>query len=128
MSDDPNYLIGYRKPPKHTQFKPGRSGNPKGRPKGARNFDTDVREILGMKVKVRDEKGRSRKKSTTAVVLLKLREKALKGDPKAMDRILELAAQISAKDTVKQIRDGLADEDRDIIDAFLKRNPEDNHE
>lgn len=31
------YDIGYQKPPKHKQFKPGQSGNPNGRPKGARN-------------------------------------------------------------------------------------------
>ena len=31
------YEVGYGKPPKSTQFKPGRSGNPKGRTKGSRN-------------------------------------------------------------------------------------------
>lgn len=35
--DPPPYEVGYRKPPTASQFKPGRSGNPKGRPKGARN-------------------------------------------------------------------------------------------
>ena len=33
----PKYEVGYGKPPAQTQFKPGRSGNPAGRPKGARN-------------------------------------------------------------------------------------------
>jgi hypothetical protein len=33
----PDYDVGYGKPPKDTRFKPGQSGNPKGRPKGARN-------------------------------------------------------------------------------------------
>ncbi len=36
-SQEPIYPVGYGKPPAETQFKPGRSGNPKGRPKGARN-------------------------------------------------------------------------------------------
>lgn len=31
------YEVGYGKPPSGTQFKPGRSGNPKGRPRGSRN-------------------------------------------------------------------------------------------
>jgi len=31
------YAVGYRKPPTQSRFTPGRSGNPKGRPKGARN-------------------------------------------------------------------------------------------
>ena len=36
-SQEPAYKVGYGKPPAESQFKPGRSGNPKGRPKGARN-------------------------------------------------------------------------------------------
>lgn len=33
----PGYEVGYAKPPKETRFKPGQSGNPRGRPKGAKN-------------------------------------------------------------------------------------------
>jgi hypothetical protein len=32
-----NYEVGYGKPPASTQFQPGQSGNPRGRPQGARN-------------------------------------------------------------------------------------------
>jgi Family of unknown function (DUF5681) len=35
--DPPPYEVGYRKPPTSSRFRPGRSGNPKGRPKGACN-------------------------------------------------------------------------------------------
>jgi hypothetical protein len=31
------YAVGYAKPPEATRFQPGRSGNPRGRPKGAKN-------------------------------------------------------------------------------------------
>ena len=40
---DNGYEIGYRKPPKHSQFRPGHSGNPVGRRQGLRNLVTDVR-------------------------------------------------------------------------------------
>jgi hypothetical protein len=33
----PGYEVGYGKPPEATRFKPGQSGNPRGRPKGAKN-------------------------------------------------------------------------------------------
>jgi hypothetical protein len=35
--DKEDYEIGYCKPPTHTQFPPGQSGNPKGRPRGSKN-------------------------------------------------------------------------------------------
>ena len=45
-NDDPTYPIGYKKPPRDTQFKPGQSGNFKGRPKGAKNFATVDRKSV----------------------------------------------------------------------------------
>ena len=45
MTNDTN-PVGYKQPPKHTQFKPGQSGNPKGRPKGTQNLATDLAEEL----------------------------------------------------------------------------------
>ena len=35
--DSPRYEVGYRRPPQDTRFRPGQSGNPNGRPKGAKN-------------------------------------------------------------------------------------------
>src|SRR5215470_7599963 len=84
------YQVGYGKPPKHSRFKPGRSGNPGGRRRGLRNLSTDVKRTLGTPVKV-TEGGGTRTISTQEGILLKLREKALRGDPRALDRLLELA-------------------------------------
>jgi Family of unknown function (DUF5681) len=37
LPDRKTYAVGHGKPPQATRFKPGRSGNPKGRPKGKKN-------------------------------------------------------------------------------------------
>ena len=50
-SDD---KTGYGNPPKHTQFKPGQSGNPAGRPKGAKNLKTDLEEEMRELIVVRE--------------------------------------------------------------------------
>ena len=85
-----DYEVGRGKPPMHTRFKPGQSGNPKGRPKGVRNFRTDVQATLKAPVKVSRD-GKRRKLSTQEAALLRLREKALSGDARALDRLLGLA-------------------------------------
>jgi hypothetical protein len=83
------YEVGYGKPPTHTQYRPGQSGHP-GRRKGVRNLKTDVKRTLAMPVKVK-EGGRTRTRSTQEATLMVLREKALKGNTRALERIVELA-------------------------------------
>ena len=48
------YEVGYRKPPKTTQFKAGKSGNPKGRPRGSTNLATDLSAELSEQITVRE--------------------------------------------------------------------------
>jgi len=86
--------VGYGNPPKHSQFRKGQSGNARGRPKNSRNFGTDLQEVLGGEMTI-TENGRPKKISTQLAALLRLREKALKGDPRALDRFLGLAQQNS---------------------------------
>jgi hypothetical protein len=64
------YEVGRGKTPKHTRFKPGQSGNPRGRPKGSRNTATILREKLDTKVEVR-EGGKIKRMSKREIGILK---------------------------------------------------------
>jgi hypothetical protein len=93
MTDRPSndgYEIGYGRPPQHSRFNPGVSGNPTGKRKGTRNLSSDVKRALLVPVKLNDH-GKSRNVSTQEAALMRLREKALKGDSRSLDRLLELA-------------------------------------
>lgn len=118
MGDD--YEVGYGKPPRHTQFKKGRSGNPKGRPKGSQNFATQVRQVLNDPVDVNDKTGR-RRVSTQMAGLLRLRERALKGDAKALDRMLQLARDHNSEAGDGLDQAGLSLSDQAILDNYNAR-------
>lgn len=85
----PAYEVGYGKPPRHSRFKPGQSGNPKGRPKGAKGLNTMVRETLGSKIAVRTANG-TKHISRIEAVLQKTVEQAMKGNPRAQLELMKL--------------------------------------
>lgn len=88
MSDDRNYEVGKGKPPKHTQFKKGQSGNQKGRPKGTKNVESALRAALERKVTVR-ENGGTRQVPFVEAFVHTLVEKALKGKTSDQIKLLQ---------------------------------------
>ena len=119
MRDDDE--VGYGKTPKATRFKKGQSGNPKGRPKGSRNFKTDVKATLEAPVQLK-EKGRVKTVSTQRAALLRLREKALSGNDRALDRLLELARTYNDENLAEATAGELAPSDQAILDDYLRRH------
>jgi hypothetical protein len=81
--------VGDKRPPKHTQFKPGVSGNPKGRPKGSANLRTRVVQQLRQIVTV-TRNGRPTKMRKSELIALQLVDAAAKGDLKAAVLALRL--------------------------------------
>ena len=77
-----DYEVGDRRPPKHSQFKPGVSGNPKGRPKGSVNLRTQVTQQLRRTVTV-TRNGRPVKMRKGELIALQIVDGAAKGDLKA---------------------------------------------
>jgi hypothetical protein len=89
---EPPYEVGYKRPPKSTQYKPGQRGNPKGRPPGTPNKKTIIERALSKKISVR--KG---DKSTKVPVLELITEtfalKAVQGDRHAAAVVINLATK-----------------------------------
>ena len=77
-----NYEVGDRRPPKHSQFKPGVSGNPKGRPKGSVNLRTRIARQLRQTVPV-TRHGRQVKMLKADLIAHQIVDAAAKGNLKA---------------------------------------------
>jgi hypothetical protein len=116
--DDDDDRVGYCKPPKHTRFKPGQSGNPKGKKKGTRNFATEVKATLQMPVVLTDG-AKPRKVTTIAAALLRLREKALKGDGRALNDFIGLGLQYG--DEAPAAAQQVSEEDAVILADYAAR-------
>ena len=83
--------VGYKAPPKEHQFKKGKSGNPKGRPKGAQGKASVARKVLWEQHNV-SENDRTVTHSTIKLVLLTLRQLACAGNNRAFKLMEKLAA------------------------------------
>jgi hypothetical protein len=120
---DPNRPVGWGNPPVSGQFRSGRSGNPRGRPKRVDTLDQLIESALQAKVTI-TENGRSRKVSALEAIVLKQRNAALGGDPKAIERILRLAqmqgGMKSAVVAADAGRRNNANDDRKIISEFSR--------
>jgi uncharacterized protein DUF5681 len=89
-----NYEVGKGRPPLSTRWKPGQSGNPRGRPKGTKRLATILHEAMQQKIEI-NEKGRMRRISVWEAIVKTLRNNALKGDFKAITFLLAQEAEIA---------------------------------
>jgi hypothetical protein len=85
--EGPPYEVGYGKPPRHTRFKKGQSGNPKGRPNGSKNAATLLNEALHEEVVV-NENGRRRKVTKLQAAMKQLANRAAAGDHRSLQLLL----------------------------------------
>jgi uncharacterized protein DUF5681 len=115
-----NYSVGYRKPPRHTQFKKGQSGNPGGRDKGRANYRTEFLKELGERVTV-TENGRLRKLSKQTLIIKRMVADAIKGDAKAREHMLRLIGQMEAFNADAMPATPTSAEDAEIMARFKAR-------
>jgi len=88
-----SYTVGYKRPPQHTRFQPGVSGNPSGRRKGSKNIRSIFEKILGEEISLRE--GSTTKKITKAEAIVRsMVIGAMKGDPRSQQNLFRLAEQV----------------------------------
>jgi hypothetical protein len=88
-----DYEVGYGKPPCHTRFVKGQSGNPRGRPPGSKNFTTLLREALNEPVIVTDNGGR-RKVSKRQAIITQLVNRSAAADFRAIKILLDIVRDL----------------------------------
>jgi hypothetical protein len=116
---DKNYKVGFGRPPEEGQFKPGQSGNPRGRPRRKPTFKEDFNAELREPLVVH-ENGRERRLSKQRLLIKALMTLAIKGNVRAITAVLastrsfELGQHDKSEDVVEPI-------DLDILEAFVAR-------
>jgi hypothetical protein len=97
----PAYTVGYRRPPIASRFSPGASGNPRGRPRGARGLSSLVTAALGERVAI-TENGRRKRITKLEAAVKQLVNRAAGGDARATQLILALVQSQEAKPTATE--------------------------
>jgi hypothetical protein len=115
-----DYEVGYGRPPERTRFRTAQSGNPNGRPKGAKNAAVMARAALERKVLV-VAKGVRQKMTVREVSLRKFADKALTGDQRALAFLLALAEEQNSSEPAPPDAAVSDSHDLEIIQEFLKR-------
>ena len=81
------YAVGYGKPPKHSQYKPGQCGNPRGRPRKTSSIEAMIKRELDQTVKI-TEGGRELRITKREAIVKQFVNRAIKGDAKPLQLML----------------------------------------
>ena len=113
--------IGYGQPPKETRFKKGKSGNPKGKPRGTKSMHTLLTELINQKIIV-NQNGKPIKISKKTAMLMQLINKGVKGDLKAIQILYNNLLEADVKEEErKKVLKSLSTDDQKIIKDYLEK-------
>jgi hypothetical protein len=115
-----DYVVGYGKPPVHTRFQKGRSGNPKGRPRGKKNMSTLLSAALDAAIIV-VENGRRKKISKREAIITQLVNKSASADLKATQIVLAMLQDVEARADDSSDSAAFTEADQEIIQRIQAR-------
>src|SRR5215831_17184572 len=118
--DERDYEVGYGKPPRHTRFVKGQSGNPRGRPPGAQNMKTLLTKALNELVVVTDHGGR-RQVSKRQAIVTQIVNRAAKPDFKAIPILLGMLRDIERDSDPQPADPTFTEADQQIIARIKAR-------
>lgn len=120
--------VGYCKPPKHTRFRKGQSGNPKGRPQGTLNIATVLQRALRQKVVIYHN-GKAKTVTQLEAAVDQLLAKAIGGDVKALRQLWTLMGSVEEREAQAPVPNSVLDEvDQKIVLGIMKRFENTNNE
>jgi hypothetical protein len=118
-TDATDYEVGYGRPPQGTRFQPGRSGNPRCRPRKPKTVGALLQQGLSRRVEIK-ENGCTRRRSAEEIVVMQLINKAAKGELGATKLLFYLKKlyEDSPEDHLDPVD---LQADKELLDAFLAR-------
>lgn len=118
--------VGYGQPPLASRFKPGTSGNPKGRPKGRKNLRTLIKEAMTANILIQEGQ-KSRRVSRIEGVVLRQLQSALKGSDRAALAVIKMAHQLRfLEDSESNASEtALSPEEERILNELIARSRKD---
>jgi hypothetical protein len=114
------YQIGYRRPPLSGRFKKGTSGNPKGRPRGSRNFLTLLKQELAQSIVV-NENGKKKTITRLQAMVKRIVADALQGDQKALLTLVEILRRTGQFDEADAATLQLAENYEAILERYVAK-------
>lgn len=111
--------VGYGRPPKHSRWPKGQSGNPRGKTKGTKSLKSELLSLMNETVEV-PIRGKTKKVRMLSLMLRGLAAKAAKGNVSAADKLIALFIQAVGFDESDKDRKKLSPADELLLQRLME--------